>query len=44
MELTVNGTTRQVEVDADTPLLWVIRDDLVNSAFCHRCHQAANPA
>ena len=26
--LTVNQTTRNVEVDADTPLLWVIREDL----------------
>lgn len=26
--LTVNGTRRTVDVDADTPLLWVLRDDL----------------
>jgi len=26
--LTVNGKTRQVDADADTPLLWVIRDEL----------------
>ena len=26
--LTVNGKTRQVAVDPDTPLLWVIRDEL----------------
>ena len=26
--LTVNETTRDVEVEADTPLLWVIREDL----------------
>ncbi|MEI9890077.1 MAG: (2Fe-2S)-binding protein [Caulobacteraceae bacterium] len=26
--LTVNGKSRQVEVEADTPLLWVIRDEL----------------
>ena len=26
--LTVNGTKRQVDVDDDTPLLWVLRDDL----------------
>ena len=26
--LTVNQTTRNVEVDADAPLLWVIREDL----------------
>lgn len=28
MELTVNGETRQVDVDPDTPLLWVIREEL----------------
>ena len=26
--LTINGTPRQVEAEADTPLLWVIRDEL----------------
>jgi isoquinoline 1-oxidoreductase alpha subunit len=26
--LKVNGATRQVDVDDDTPLLWVLRDDL----------------
>lgn len=26
--LKVNGKTRQVDVDADTPLLWVLRDNL----------------
>ena len=26
--LTVNGTNRTVSVDADTPLLWVLRDEL----------------
>ncbi len=28
MELNVNGTVYEVEADADTPLLWVIRDDI----------------
>ncbi|MFK3773777.1 (2Fe-2S)-binding protein [Pseudomonas sp. NPDC089406] len=28
MELRINQKTYQVEADADTPLLWVIRDDL----------------
>lgn len=28
MELTINGTTRSVDAEADTPLLWVIRDEL----------------
>jgi isoquinoline 1-oxidoreductase alpha subunit len=26
--LNVNGETREVDVDADTPLLWVLRDEL----------------
>jgi isoquinoline 1-oxidoreductase alpha subunit len=26
--ITVNGTKRQVDVDDDTPLLWVLRDEL----------------
>jgi len=26
--LNINGTQREVDVDADTPLLWVIRDEL----------------
>lgn len=28
MQLRINQTTYQVDADADTPLLWVIRDDL----------------
>jgi aerobic-type carbon monoxide dehydrogenase small subunit (CoxS/CutS family) len=28
MELRVNGQQRQVDADPDTPLLWVLRDDL----------------
>jgi len=28
MELTINGTTRQVGVPADMPLRWVLRDGL----------------
>ena len=28
IELTVNGTVRQVEVEAGTPLLWVLREQL----------------
>ncbi|WP_224485213.1 (2Fe-2S)-binding protein [Robertkochia aurantiaca] len=33
--LKVNGTTHQVEADADTPILWVLRDqlDLVGTKF-----------
>jgi isoquinoline 1-oxidoreductase subunit alpha len=26
--LRVNGTSRTVDVDPDTPVLWVLRDDL----------------
>jgi len=26
--ITINGTPREVDVDDDTPLLWVLRDDL----------------
>ena len=28
IELTINGETKRVEVEADTPLLWVLRDTL----------------
>ncbi len=28
IQLKINGETRQVEADGDTPLLWVIRDEL----------------
>ncbi len=28
MKLTINGTTRNVDVEPDTPLLWVLRDEL----------------
>ena len=28
MQLTVNGTSHEVDVDPDTPLLWVIREEL----------------
>ena len=28
IELTVNGTARRVEVEPDTPLLWVLREQL----------------
>jgi len=28
MKITVNGETREVDVEPDTPLLWVIRDEL----------------
>jgi isoquinoline 1-oxidoreductase alpha subunit len=28
MHVTINGKTRQVEAEAGTPILWVIRDKL----------------
>src|SRR5438067_13392056 len=28
IRLTINGKTQQVDVDPDTPLLWVIREDV----------------
>jgi isoquinoline 1-oxidoreductase alpha subunit len=28
MKLTINGRTHEVDVEGDTPLLWVIRDDV----------------
>jgi hypothetical protein len=28
MDVTINGKTYQVEAEPDTPLLWVIRDEL----------------
>ena len=27
-KLSINGRTHEVDVDADTPLLWVLRDNL----------------
>jgi isoquinoline 1-oxidoreductase alpha subunit len=51
--LTVNGRTQQVDVDPDTPLLWVLRDTLgltgtkygCGVAQCGACtvHVAGNP-
>lgn len=43
--ITVNGTKRTVEADADTPLLWVLRDELdlkgtkfgCGMSFCGAC-------
>lgn len=36
-EIVINGETRQVDVDADTPLLWVIRDSLEMTATKFGC-------
>ncbi|MBF8764543.1 (2Fe-2S)-binding protein [Pseudomonas putida] len=37
MDLLINGTTHQVDADADTPLLWVIRDDLGMTGTKYGC-------
>ena len=45
LSLRINGTTRNVDVDGDTPLLWVLRDDLgltgtkfgCGAALCGAC-------
>jgi len=40
MDLTINGKTRQVDVDGDTPLLWVLRDVLGMTGTKFRCGMA----
>ncbi|MER8825205.1 (2Fe-2S)-binding protein [Mesorhizobium sp. M0938] len=37
MELTVNGSTHRVEVEPDTPLLWVLRDSLGMTGTKYGC-------
>jgi isoquinoline 1-oxidoreductase alpha subunit len=37
MQLTINGEPRVVEADADTPLLWVLRDHLGLSGTKYGC-------
>ncbi|MDR3495027.1 MAG: 2Fe-2S iron-sulfur cluster-binding protein, partial [Ancalomicrobiaceae bacterium] len=37
MELSINGITHQVEAEADTPLLWVIRDELEMTGTKYGC-------
>lgn len=37
MELTINGVQHQVEVEPDTPLLWVLRDDLGMTGTKYGC-------
>ncbi len=39
--LTVNGQTRRVEAEADTPLLWVLREDLGLTGTRFGCGVAA---
>ena len=36
--LTINGKTRSVDVDDDTPLLWVLRDVLGMTGKIGRAH------
>lgn len=40
-KLTVNGTEREVDVDGDTPLLWVLRDELGLTGTKFGCGVAA---
>ncbi|GLS39962.1 MULTISPECIES: (2Fe-2S)-binding protein [Mesorhizobium] len=37
MELTINGSTHQVDVEPDTPLLWVLRDTLGMTGTKYGC-------
>jgi isoquinoline 1-oxidoreductase alpha subunit len=41
MQLTVNGTTHEVDVEPDTPLLWVIREELGLTGTKYGCGIAA---
>ncbi|MBF9033291.1 2Fe-2S iron-sulfur cluster binding domain-containing protein [Rhodobacterales bacterium HKCCE2091] len=41
MQLTVNGTAREVDVEPDTPLLWVIREELGLTGTKYACGVAA---
>lgn len=37
MELNINGTIRRLEVEDDTPLLWVIREELALTGTKYGC-------
>ena len=37
MELTINGSKHQVQVEPDTPLLWVLRDELGMTGTKYGC-------
>jgi isoquinoline 1-oxidoreductase subunit alpha len=41
LELTINGETKQVDVEPDTPLLWVLRDTLGLTGTKYGCGIAA---
>lgn len=40
MDITINGVTHQVDVEPDTPLLWVLRDTLGMTGTKYGCGQA----
>ena len=37
MELTINGTKHRVDIEPDTPLLWVLRDELELTGTKYGC-------
>ncbi|MBK1865535.1 (2Fe-2S)-binding protein [Aestuariivirga sp. YIM B02566] len=37
MDLTINGSQHQVDIEADTPLLWVLRDELGMTGTKYGC-------
>ncbi|MCA1444259.1 (2Fe-2S)-binding protein [Ensifer sp. IC4062] len=37
MELTINGTKHEVDIEPDTPLLWVLRDELGMTGTKYGC-------
>lgn len=37
MELTINGKTHQIEIEPDTPLLWILRDELAMTGTKYGC-------
>lgn len=37
MELTINGSRHQVDIEPDTPLLWVLRDELGMTGTKYGC-------
>lgn len=37
MDLTINGTTHQIDIEPDTPLLWVLRDALGMTGTKYGC-------
>ncbi|MEL0160801.1 MAG: (2Fe-2S)-binding protein, partial [Deltaproteobacteria bacterium] len=37
IELTINGTTHQLDIDPKTPLLWILRDHLKLTGTKYGC-------